>query len=90
MKKIIILTLTALMMVGCNHQETKQEPNQEQIEYDYSVIVVDGCEYIEKSYRYEVGSKYGAMAGYTAHKGNCRFCAQRRKQELKELINQLK
>lgn len=89
MKKIILLALTALMMVGCcKHQEVKSK--QEQLEYDYSVIIVDSCEYIEKSYRYDIGSKYGAMSGYVAHKGNCKFCAQRRKQELEELVKQLK
>ena len=28
--------------------------------------------------------------GFLAHKGNCKFCAERRKQELKELIKELK
>lgn len=76
------------MVACCKHQEVKTK--QDQLEYDYHVIIVDGCEYIEKSYRYDVGSKYGAMAGYVAHKGNCRFCKERRKQELEALVEQIK
>lgn len=42
-----------------------------------STIVIDSCEYIK---------------GYNclAHKGNCKYCKERRKQELKELVEQLK
>ena len=43
----------------------------------YSTIVIDSCEYIEAFNR-------------LAHKGNCKFCAQRRKQELKQLVKELK
>lgn len=88
MKKIILLTLTVLMMVGCEQQEAK--PKQEQVGCGYSVIIVDECEYIEKTDSYLLGTDRGATAGYVAHKGNCKFCAERRKQELKELVEQLK
>lgn len=95
MKKIILLTLVTLMMVGCSEsQETKYKQRvkckQERVERGYSVIIVDGCEYIEKTDDYHVGGDCGVKAGYVAHKGNCRFCAERRKQELKELVEQLK
>lgn len=72
MKKIILLALTALMMVGC-----------ENAPYDtskciyFNTIVIDSCEYIEGYQR-------------LAHKGNCKYCKERRKQELKELVEQLK
>ena len=71
MKKITLLALTALMMVGCdynyNHNiNTKTEGTI------YGTIIVDSCEYIR---------------GYNrlAHKGNCKFCAERRKKELDSL-----
>lgn len=38
---------------------------------EYRQIVIDSCEYIEANYA-------------LAHKGNCKFCAERRKKELKE------
>lgn len=89
MKKIILLLAVAtLMMAGCEQQEAKSE--QERVGYEYSVIVVDGCEYIEKTDAFMTGANMGTKAGYVAHKGNCRFCAERRKQEMELLIEQLK
>jgi len=75
MKKIILLTLTVLMMVGCRYKRTDANI----IEASGAMIIVDkhnldSCEY---------------YPGY-GHKGDCRFCKERRKQELKELAEQLK
>lgn len=76
MKKIIILVLTALMMVGCDYQNPDGS-------YDTSksltmeTVVIDSCEYIKAYHR-------------LAHKGNCRFCKERRQKELEELITKLK
>jgi len=63
-KKIILLALIVLMMVGCDN-------NGKPLEYTY--IELDSCEYI---------SGFNQLA----HKGNCRFCKERRQKELKELI----
>lgn len=43
----------------------------------YSYIELDSCEYI-------------AGLNQLAHKGNCRFCKERRQKELEELVEQLK
>ena len=72
MKKIILLALTALMMVGCNPEGATR------IDDVYYSITVDSCEYIICK---------GKLRG---HKGNCRFCKERRQKELKELVEQLK
>lgn len=74
MKKIILLALTALMMVGCvkRYEETR-------INSEYSVRIIDSCEYILTN-----------SVGIKAHKGNCRFCKERRQKELKELVEQIK
>ena len=104
MKKIILLALTALIMVGCDtrteeqrHNDYLQEQNKvkRQIEYKnrwkgYRVIIVDNCEYIVKTIDVSKGFRSATQSGYLAHKGNCQFCAERRKQELKELVEQLK
>ena len=76
MKKLILLALTAVMMAGCRYKFT-DTPNIREV--TNPVILVDdntgdSCEYYPS---------YG-------HKGNCRFCAERRKQELKELVKELK
>jgi len=74
MKKIILLALTALMMVGCRYKSTGANIR----EASNAVIIVDehtldSCEYYPS---------YG-------HKGNCRFCKERRQKELKELVEQV-
>lgn len=76
MKKIIPLALTALMMAGCNYTRTVRTTSDGK-----RVCIIDSCEYITYSNGY--GQHY-------THKGNCLFCAERRKQELKELVEQLK
>lgn len=96
MKKIILLALTALMMVGCDTRTEEQRYNdylqkqnevKRQIERwkGYSVIVVDSCEYIVKTIDYDKGYRNATQSGYLAHKGNCRFCAERRKQEMEKV-----
>lgn len=76
MEKIIILSLSALMMVGCMENYEYEETR---INSEYSVRVIDSFEYITLR-----------GVGIKAHKGNCHFCKERRQKELKELIKELK
>lgn len=80
MKKIILLALTALMMVGCIKSEAKDNYVYDK-EYVHSEIERYGCEYWI--------FKWGHQA-IPVHKGNCRFCEERRKKELEELVIKLK
>jgi hypothetical protein len=75
-KKLILLALTALMMVGCDNNCNNNIDTKTQ-DAIYRTIIVDSCEYIR---------------GYSriAHKGNCRFCKERRQKELEELVIKLK
>ncbi len=84
MKKIILLALAALMMVGCEHK-TDAEIEETKRLNGFNIVVIDSCEYLKKS----VAFGYNGY-GYFAHKGNCRFCAERRKQELEALVEQIK
>lgn len=77
MKKIILFAVASLMMVGCNDDKS--------VTNDFKTIVIDSCEYLYKEVPTS-GRPYAAMA----HKGNCRFCKERRQKELKELVEQLK
>ena len=74
MKKLLLLALTTMMMAGCIENYEEKKLNSE-----YSIRVIDSCEYILVN-----------RVGIKAHKGNCKYCAERRNQELKELIEQLK
>lgn len=80
MKKIILLALAALMMVGCGNIENGDGTYK--VEISPRTYIIDSCEYIGY-----IG--YGS-GDIIAHKGNCRFCADRRKLELKEFVEQLK
>lgn len=62
------------MMVGCN----RTPPDYQRID-KWQILELDSCEYIQAD----------GYLGYV-HKGNCRFCKERRQKELKELIEQLK
>lgn len=85
MKKIILLALTTLTMIGCD----EKQPDGTYELSSYRTYIVDSCEYIG----YAGGSQYD----YLAHKGNCRFCEERdsikwekRKKELEELVIKLR
>ena len=79
MKKIILLAFTALI-VGCRHSQ--YIPETKVLSYGFVVVEIDSCEYIGTS-----SSKY---RDFFSHKGNCRFCKERRQKEMKELVEQLK
>lgn len=82
-KRIILLAFVTLMMVGCDGPIAPKKVIKHVDEFD--VVVVDSCEYIYKE-EYQGYQGYGLLA----HKGNCRFCKERRQKELKELVEQLK
>ena len=51
--------------------DTRTLPTNDTV-HSYRVIEIDGCEYVKRGQQ-------------LAHKGNCKYCAERRKQELLEL-----
>ena len=84
MKKIILLALTTLIMMGCDFK-TEDEVVETCSLKKFNTIVIDSCEYLIST------MPYGNQGfGYFAHKGNCRFCKERRQKELEWLINELK
>ena len=83
-KKIILLALIILVMVGCgnNNDEYKAPYNNGGLNShltgaDMCTVIIDSCEYI--------GTRF-----QLAHKGNCRFCNERRQKELKYIVKQLR
>ena len=84
MKKIILLALVTLTMAGCKHK-TDAEIEEAKSLSGFNIVVIDSCEYLKR----REPDAYGGY-GYFAHKGNCRFCAERRQQELETFVKQIK
>ena len=82
--KNYIIALTALMLVGCEY-ETADEIEERKRLNGFNIVVIDSCEYLKG----HNASGYQGY-GYFAHKGNCRFCKERRQKELEELVIKLK
>ena len=78
MKKLLLIALTAIMMVGCS---ISVEDDAKYCEENYHVIIYDSCEYLSHKTR---------ISGGITHKGNCRFCAERRRAEIREIVELLK
>ena len=76
-KKIILLALTVLMVVGCD----VKQPDGTYKPCSYRTYIIDSCEY--------VGYAAGSQADFLAHKGNCKFCEARRKEEIRKLIDEM-
>ncbi len=78
MKKLILLLALAFVMCGCvsKNQDGSIKLNTSKVT-NPQVVIIDSCEYIQWSYG-------------LAHKGNCKFCAERRKKEREELISKIK
>ncbi len=74
MKKLILLALTAIMMMGCD--ERQPDGTYINTNKSYRVYVIDSCEYY--------GILDGGNANFLAHKGNCRFCQQRMRDMIEE------
>ena len=73
---LILLSFTTLIMVGCNYNSNHNINTKDEGSI-YGTIIIDSCEYIRG-------------ANKLAHKGNCRFCKERREKELKYIIEQIK
>ena len=80
MKKFILLALTALMIVGCDKR--MQDGTYRNDGSSYRTYIIDSCEYF--------GLLDWGNANILSHKGNCRFCKERRQKELEELVEQIK
>lgn len=72
-KYLLYILLALFLFAGCNVPDEYDKKNENGIKY--KVIVIDSCEYIY--YQPE------AYEGVLAHKGNCKFCAERKKDSSK-------
>lgn len=96
MKKILISSTILFAMISCGEQpDTNIYHEVERTNDVYKVnvistsndpislrvVIIDSCEYLIG--RNTFGSNVGY--GYLTHKGNCKYCAERRKRELQNL-----
>lgn len=72
MKKLILLVVLAFVMCGCYRENADGSYAIGNAFNEFGVRTIDSCEYIVDGY-------------WMAHKGNCKFCAERRKKELEDL-----
>ena len=77
MKQITTIAIILFLSIGCNNAQ--QHPNQIKVTKDNSdyyinnddvlVIEYDGCEYVRFN---------GGEGSWGGHKGNCKYCEQRK------------
>ncbi|MBR1748790.1 MAG: hypothetical protein IJ743_03235 [Bacilli bacterium] len=84
MKKLLIFIISlllasfiAVLLVSCS------ESQRPYTEVDgIQVVTIDNCEYIRVQ-------AYGVDMYSFAHKGNCKYCAERRKEEYTNVVDSL-
>lgn len=72
--------LAVLAIVSCEHK-TETEIKEEERLNGFNIIIVDSCEYLIKREIISLQASSIQGYGYFAHKGNCRFCKERRERE---------
>lgn len=88
MKKILVLLSILSVMISCSerpdtnvYHDVKKTNDVYRVYDDLNVrvVVIDSCEYLIGS----ISEPYAGY-GYLSHKGNCKYCAERRKRELQK------
>ena len=74
MRTLMILLFTTLAIVSCEYK-TDAEIEEAKRLHGFNIVVIDSCEYLIKS---EIGGGGYQGYGYFAHKGNCRYCKERK------------
>lgn len=72
----LITIILIFLLASCENKENSKENYVD----GYHVVVVDSCEYLRKT----IG-----RSGYMAHKGNCRFCAERNRRMIREQVDSI-
>lgn len=80
--KTTILLLMSFLICSCYYDKQDgvktSKPDYNDYVPNFKTIIIDKCEYI-------FAAPYMSYRGYLAHKGNCKFCAERRKKELESI-----
>lgn len=73
--KLCYISILIASVLICSCESPKTENDEQVLEYD--VIEIDSCEYIMVQSETYSWKKVTSIA----HKGNCKYCLERRKQE---------
>jgi len=73
---LAMMLMISVLFFGCV-EYTEEEKQQKERFKDFDVVVIDSCEYLIKVVDPDFNRAYGLMA----HKGNCRFCKERNKND---------
>lgn len=69
MKKLLVLSL---LLLSCETRNATVETTTTTISgRDIDLYIIDSCEYI--------GKVTGAQSDFLTHKGNCKYCTERKK-----------
>ena len=67
---IALVTIFIIVILGVEKCQDDNSDYQTKDNRGYNVEVIDSCEYLVR---------HSGYSGYMAHKGNCKFCEERRK-----------
>jgi hypothetical protein len=101
MGKILLIIVSIFCLVSCDYRTEEQRWKDYQAKIEkarqdsirearfkgFHVIEIDSCEYLIKKETMVGGGHRGFGFGFMSHKGNCKFCEERRKQEKTEREN---
>ena len=91
MRKIIFILLAAVLFCGCceqrndiGHVRKQKEVRQVTSNYNttYNVVEIDSCEYLVN----HSDTYYGYDVISITHKGNCKYCRERNRQTIKDIL----
>ena len=73
---LLIVVFLGFLFMGCTQSvcETQEESDAREAARNLNIVVIDSCEYIF------LFNDYKSIT----HKGNCKFCAERRRKEIQE------
>ena len=95
MGKILLIIVSIFCLVSCDYRTEEQRWKDYQVKKEkarqdsireakfkgFRVIEIDSCEYLIRKMYETSGGYRGYGFGLMSHKGNCKFCEERRKQE---------
>jgi hypothetical protein len=78
---VLFILIFVIIQIGyyVHDKVTKNKNSADYINTNYTIIVIDSCEYVRYDYPISI-----------AHKGNCKYCLQRQKIESEQMLNNLK